>query len=147
MKLDDLVGRHSLSGVDFESEPGDDCNDYHDSMVCRFVVDDITYAAIEDPSDGYRSAMQDILISKKKIKNKFKPVKVFAHMAHGKYSCDDKYILEIYDEKTGKLVLEMGTDSSDVYYPSFVANFSPENMVCNIAVGKKILKPKKENRK
>jgi hypothetical protein len=144
MKLDDLVGRHTLSGVDFESETVYDRNDL-DSMVCHFVLDGIVYAAIEDPSDGYRSAMQDLIISKKKAKNKFKPIKVFAHMAHGKYSQDDKYILELYDEKTGKLVMEVGTDSSDAYYPSFVANFSPENMACNIAVGKKILKTKKEN--
>jgi hypothetical protein len=145
MKLDDLVGRHTLSGVDFESETANDRDNYFDSLACHFILDGITYAAIEDPDDGYRSCMKEILVSNHKVTNKFKPVKVFAHMSHWKYSSDDKYILEIYDEKTGKLVLEVGTDSSDAYYPVFVANFSPENMACNIVAGRKTSKAKKEN--
>ena len=40
-------------------------------------------------------------------------------------------ILELIDVVTGKLVLEVGTDYSDDYYPSFVANFNPEAMALN----------------
>ncbi len=33
--------------------------------------------------------------------------------------------------RVANVVLEVGTDNSDDYYPSFVANFQPENMATN----------------
>ena len=40
-------------------------------------------------------------------------------------------VLELLDCKTGKTVLEVGTENTGDYYPCFVANWSPENMACN----------------
>jgi len=61
------------------------------------------------------------------MKNVFKRVKVLAILHAG----ENADILELKDIETGKIVLEVGTDRSDDYYPSFVAYFMPENMVLN----------------
>lgn len=94
------------------------------------IVRLLTYTAIEDPSDGYRSSMREIKVSKVVVKNTFKPVQVFGIMRHdNKYNKND--IIDFYDVKTGKIVLSVGTSDSDDYYPSFVAEFTPESMVLN----------------
>jgi len=36
--------------------------------------------------------------------------------------------LEFINSKNGEVVLEVGTDNSDDYYPCFVANFYPEKI-------------------
>ena len=46
--------------------------------------------------------------------------------------------LELLDCKTGKTVLEVGTENTDDYYPCFVANWSPENMACNQSANEKL---------
>lgn len=132
MELRDLVGPHKLSGVDMSNEHikrewGDS---FEDCQVINFTLDRKTYTAIEDPSDGYRSSMNEIKESEVVIKNKFKPVKVIGRMRE-----DDRFevneILDLIDEKTGKIVLSVGTSNTDDYYPSFVAEFTPENMAIN----------------
>jgi len=132
MELKDLVGLHKLSGVDMSNEKikeewGDS---FEDCQVINFILDKKTYTAIEDPSDGYRSSMREIKESKVIIKNKFVPVKVMGVMRR-KESYHENDIIDFYDVKTGKLVLSVGTDNSDDYYPSFVAEFTPESMAIN----------------
>jgi hypothetical protein len=36
------------------------------------------------------------------------------------------------DVVTGKVVLEVGTDNTEDYYPYCVMNWSPENLACNV---------------
>ena len=132
MELQELVGLHKLSGVDMSNEKikeewGDS---FEDCQVINFILDKKTYTAIEDPSDGYRSSMREIKLSKVVIKNVFKPVQVFGIMRRDEnYNKND--IIDFYDVKTGKIVLSVGTSNSDDYYPSFVAEFTPESMVLN----------------
>jgi hypothetical protein len=128
LELKELVGEHVLFGVDQSSkavkeEYGDG---FEDCQIIRFQLGKIVYQCIEDPSDGYRSSMREIRLSKEPIKNRFKGVKVI-----GKHSDKGEDILELIDVKTGKTVLMVGTDNSDDYYPSFVASFQPENMWIN----------------
>lgn len=131
MKIEDLVGEHELTGVDFDSLPP--CLDdyrYDSANVMYFALDGLTYAAAEDPSDGYRSSMQDLTVSERAIMNVFSPVKVLGvYRPKGSYGSDD--ILEMIDCVTGKVVLRFGTSNTDDYYPSYVADFTPENMACN----------------
>ena len=126
--LEDLIGLHKLSGVDYSTET---IKTYSDSdelaNAINFVLDGITYTAIEDDNDGYRSAMQQIYVSRFKVTNKFKPVKVVGMMRPA-YGCD---ILDLVDIQTGKIVLSVGTDHSDNYYPSFVYEWKPENLCLN----------------
>lgn len=135
MELADLVGTRELSGVDFGTLPPDRANyQYEDAQTMTFVLDGHAYCVIEDPSDGYRSSMGDVCeVPIESVKNRFAPVAVIvSYIGRREHTygeqCD---ILEIRDARTGKLVLEAGTENSDDYYPSFVANFTPEHMAIN----------------
>lgn len=131
VKLDSLIGEHFLSGVDMSEEDMKSSynSEYHGS-VCRFVLDRKVYTAREDDNDGYRSAMES-LTEGGEVANRFDPQKVLCSLRiEGEYgSKDDTLVMR--DAVTGEIVLEVGTDNTDDYYPSFVANFRPQNMACN----------------
>lgn len=132
MELKDLVGQHELSGVDMVEMPADPEGYSSDPRnVCRFVLDGKTYTVTEDEDDGYRSSMKDIVEGGDPVLNVFQPQKVLASMqTEGEYgSVDDLLVLR--DIVTGKDVLTVGTENTDDYYPSFIANFEPKNMACN----------------
>lgn len=134
MKLEDLIGERILTGVEFGTLPKSEEAPYRyeDANTMTFVLDGHAYCVVESPDDGYRSSMEDIFeVPIESVKNTFEPVRVLARYRHnGQYGGTDD-ILELIDVVTTKLVLEAGTENSDDYYPSFVANFSPENMACN----------------
>ena len=96
--------------------------------------DGVVYTAVEDPSDGYRSSMEKLFVSPNDdVRNVFPPCRVLARKKP-----DDRWggkndTLELIDIATGKVVMEVGTDNSDDYYPSFVSAFWPENMASNAA--------------
>jgi hypothetical protein len=134
IELESLVGEHELSGVDYiksEEMPSEyDFSGPYSASVIRFVLDGKVYTAREDDNDGYRSCMRD-LVEGGEVKNTFAPQRVLCSLrTEGTYGNKD-YTLVMRDVVTGKEVLEVGTDSTDDYYPSFVANFRPENMACN----------------
>ena len=125
MELEDLVGTHMLDGVDYDTiDPNADVSEY--ASVISFRLDGIVYTATEDPDDGYRSSMRKLTVNESSaIKNSFEPIQVIAKMS------DCGNILLVIDTLTGEAVLEVGTDYSDNYYPSFVSNFNPEAMYIN----------------
>lgn len=134
MQLEDLVGLHDLTGVDFSEEAfqqswgaDEQCN------VINFVLDGVTYSAIEDPNDGYRSMMREVRVSDFKVSNMFLPVQVMCLKRSDSRYGRSNDILDCYDTKNGKLVLAVGTDNSDDYYPTWTAEFTPENMHINDA--------------
>ena len=128
--LETLVGRHVLTGVDFGiGEKGE--YDDEPPNTCTFLLDGETYTVTEDPSDGYRSSMRDIAKGGQDVSNRFPPCPVLCRMrTSGKYGDVDD-VLEMIDEVSGKLVLEIGTGNTDDYYPYFVANFDPTAMEIN----------------
>lgn len=128
--LEDLLGEHTLDAVDTFVEKvkiwGDE---FEDANGIRFRLDGAVYTAVEDPSDGYRSSLGTLFLGGE-VTNVFPPVRVTARKKpDGKHDKNDT--LELVDIATGKVVLEVGTDNSDDYYPSFVSSFSPENMATN----------------
>jgi len=132
MELKDLVGKHELSGLDTTTEKVKRYGEHYDDCnVIRFILDGKTYKAIEDPEDGYRSYLNDLLITDEKITNTFPPQKVI-----GKMKDDSKWetnnTIQFIDEITGKIVLEVGTDNTDDYYPYCVLNWYPQNLAINI---------------
>jgi hypothetical protein len=135
VELRALVGLKHLDAVDFANERRQRyTDDWEDCQVCRFRLDGKVYLAIEDPSDGYRSHLASLSEYQDDcpMENVFPAVQVLArHRAKGAASYHEADVLELIDVATGKTVLEVGTDNSDDYYPSFVASFSPENMVTN----------------
>lgn len=134
--LDSLVGLHSLTGVEMtQTKVQKYDGEWEDVDSITFRLDGKTYTAVEDPSDGYRSCMKNIILEKKqRIANKFQAVKVMAIKKRGNYH--EHETLEFIDVINGKTILEVGTDNFDDYYPTFVARFIPQNMEINKNVEK-----------
>jgi len=134
INLIDLVGEHILSGVDTSSERIRSYGGYEDASCIKFVLDNITYKATEDPDDGYRSHLKQIFICNESVSNTFVPHKVIGKMKNSsRYGCD---IIQFFDVSTKEVVLEIGTDNSDDYYPAFVMCWTPENLDFNQSVKK-----------
>lgn len=131
MDFDVLIGKGTLSGFDTGSEKIK-MNEWSDELtdcdVAVFTLSGQTFLAVEDPSDGYRSSMFKFEKTRRKVKNSFDLVDVFCrHREIGAYSGKDD-VLEIYNLNTGKLILEIGVSNIDDYYPSWVCNWTPENI-------------------
>ena len=134
VELKELVGTHILDAVCFSREDvKDEWGDYRDSNVMSFRLDGIVYTAIENPIDGYRSCMRKLSAEDGvDIDNVFAPVEVIArHRRKGEHNSEEDDVLEVLDAKTGKAVIEVGTDYMDDYYPYFVAAFDPTAMAIN----------------
>jgi hypothetical protein len=126
--LDSLVGVHTLDGVDLSTERVERYGSLENANVMRLRLDGKVYTAVESPDDGYRSSMDRMFVEDCKINNEFPPVQVLARKKdRTSYQVNDT--IELIDLVTGKVVVEVGTDNSDDYYPSFVSAFWPENMV------------------
>ena len=132
MELKDLVGLHELSGVDSTTEKVKQWGDhYEDANVVRFVLDGKTYKAIEDPDDGFRSYCKELEVCDEVVSNNFPLQKVMGKMKdNSTYEVND--VIQFIDVVTGKVVLEVGTDNIDDFYPYCVMNWSPENLACNV---------------
>lgn len=116
VELDFFVNKtFYLSGVDMVSEG--------DANGIMFCLNGITYRAMEDPEDGYRSCLGGIGVVGDVIKNAFAPQPVIGTAR--KY--DDDTVVFI-NPVTKLAVLEIGTDNMDAYYPSFVAWFDPKSL-------------------
>ena len=64
MELKELVGEHMLDAVDFSDEQVKTWGDQFEAcQVMRFRLDGKVYVAVEDPSDGYRSCMNDLAVA------------------------------------------------------------------------------------
>ena len=132
VKLEDLVGEHELTGVEFGREEVES-EYYHEdeeSNFVRFIIDGVTYKAVEDPSDGYRSMLGKILVDSADVKNTFPAINVCVNIVTSYDDSDTnpevyESILEFRDCKTGKVILSIGTDYSNGYYPCFVSSFTP----------------------
>jgi hypothetical protein len=131
MELKDLVGEHLLSGFEYGSEKYEDyCGIEDDRQYLLFILDGITYLACENPEDGYRSCMEDLEITDRKVSNVFTPIKVYnTMMDNDDYQIND--VLEIHDGINGKVILSIGTINIDDYYPCFHCEYNPENMEIN----------------
>ncbi|MDE7398956.1 MAG: hypothetical protein K2N06_05445 [Oscillospiraceae bacterium] len=123
--LESLCGEHTFSGCELIEEDG--CG------VCLFTLDNITYKAIEDPDDGYRSFCNDIQISEQKPNCTFPGIRVLYHMMEDdNWGCNN--VLVIRDILNGKIILEVGTKNTGDYYPYCHFHYTPENMACNQSV-------------
>ena len=129
--LDSLIGEHMLDAVDTSTDKVKTWGDrFEDANCLRFRLDGKVYTAVEDPNDGYRSNMGGLYESEEHMRNVFPPCRVLARKSENqKYQVDDT--LELIDVVTGKVVLRVGTDNTDDYYPYFVAEWNPQNMVGN----------------
>jgi hypothetical protein len=129
-----LLGIHVLSAVEtgYVSVKDEDSSDFENCNFISFVLDGKTYTAIEDPSDGYRSSMRCLKVSKRKLNNVIPDTQVLVVFGY-----EDKYyatenILWFYSTEAAELVLKIGTEDCGDYYPSFLHEFIPKNLPCNV---------------
>lgn len=131
--FESLVGEHLLDAVDESTEQVKSWfGESMENVNCiRFRLDGVVYTAVEDPDDGYRSSMEKLFVSQDEMKNVFASVKVLARIDEkGEYG-DRAEVLELLDLANGKVILRVGTENCDDYYPCFVASWKPENMAVN----------------
>lgn len=126
--LGSLVGEHVLDAVDESTEEIERWQRYESSNCLRFRLDGKVYAAIENPDDGYRSNLDKLVhFPDAKMSNVFPPVRVL-----GRLRTDTSYgsaeVLQLLHVTNGEVILEVGTDNTDDYYPSFVASWCPEKI-------------------
>lgn len=139
MNLEDLVGVHLLDGVDYGTEQikHSHRDELEDADYMRFRLDGVTYLAIGNPQDGYRSCMGEFTVDDRPPAYTFPPALVEAKLvstpreADDRYYGDSHYILEIYDVLTGELALAVGTQNTDDYYPSFISRWCPQALAIN----------------
>jgi hypothetical protein len=132
MKLKDFIGKHSLTGCQNGSVPKKDEWQDSDPNTLDFILDGRLFSVIEDPSDGFRSSMDEIIENRPGliVTNIFEPCEVIGvFRPDGSYEKND--VIDFYDVVTGKVVMSIGTENTDDYYPCFVGSFSPENMAAN----------------
>ena len=130
MDLKDLCGTHVLSGVErgFIQKP---CDYIESADYMAFTLDGVTYRAVEDPEDGYRSCCRDIEIIEHVCAVRLPDVQVeCTHKSENGYESMD--VLTMTDVKSGLPILEIGTGNTNDYYPYFVCEWTPENMDINI---------------
>jgi len=135
MELQDLVGLHELTGVDRGNiQRSEDSYWTRDAKSLQFTLDGKTYTAIEDPNDGYRSMMNSLTMTEgEHTTNRFPPQRVMAAMRKDGDFSKNK-VLDLIDTQTGMVVLSVGTENTNDYYPCCIMQFNPENM--NINKGK-----------
>lgn len=133
IKLEDLKGLRQLDAIDFrEEETTDHWGDLEHACACRFRLDGVVFVAMEDPQDGYRSSMRSLKIDPATpMTNDFHPITVLCKHIAKTDKTDTCDILEIIDCESTEVVLRVGTNYSDDYYPSFVSQFYPDSMILN----------------
>lgn len=132
MELKELVGDHTLSGVDTGILRS---SHYGEDLVAQqliFLLDGLAYQASEDPEDGYRSSMKElVVVEASRVANVFAPVAVRGVYLTVDPSGQECAVLQFLDGVTGLVVLEVGTYATDDYYPYFVGKFTPEHLAVN----------------
>lgn len=130
MKLEDLIGMHSFSGIDFGDEKYKDWSGMEDDrQYVVFIIDGKSILASENPDDGYRSMCNELELTDRDVKNTFPPQRVFCKMKDGGYY--NHSVLELYNPDTAQLIMAIGTENYDDYYPCFHFEYLPQNMAAN----------------
>jgi hypothetical protein len=127
LELDYLLGDHVLSGCDTDGSIKE--KKWSQASVVDFILDGKILSAVEDPEDDYRSSLDSLLINREGaiVKNKFPDC--FVTGVRGTNGVED--VVRLIDKTTGKIVLAIGTDNNDSYYPVFVGEFDPTAMKIN----------------
>lgn len=129
--LKSLAGSHIFTGVERGFlKVNKQFSWDQDKNTIRFELDGQVYEAVENPSDGYRSYMDKLVISNKRVRNRIPETQVVCV-----YRDDsDNDLLDFIDCKNGKIFLTIGTKHMHDYYPVCVFEYNPE--LLNINQGK-----------
>lgn len=121
MELKELQGTHIWSGIEVGQV------DDEDGLCFKFTLDGITYLAIEDEDDGYRSFMRELQVSSKPCNTPLPDI-----LVRCEYEDEiEQDILKIYEVASGNLILALGTDYIDDGYPCCIMEYHPERLSIN----------------
>ena len=120
LELKSLVGFHKLSAVDMIDASKVFGKKFEASNGIAFTLDGVTYLAVEDPDDGYRSYLGFLVVLEEELVNQFPPIDVLCSMKEG-----DNDVLQMRCGNSN-IVLEVGTEDVGHYYPSFIGAWLPE---------------------
>ena len=123
MELKDLVGTHLMTGIETGTVKGDGWRSENDCNYVKFRLDGVTYMAVEDPEDGYRSCCRDLEIVNEECKTKLPDIY--------SWGTEKNDILEFYDTTNKQMFMAVGTGNTNDYYPYFVFEYMPEVLHCN----------------
>lgn len=130
--LKSLAGSHIFTGVERGLLKTDKKFSWdQDKNTIRFELDGQVYEAIENPSDGYRSYMDKLVFSNKKVRNRVPEVQVVCVYKDSDKYDDDCDLLDFIDCKNGKVFLTIGTKHVHDYYPVCIFEYSPEKLSIN----------------
>ena len=128
--LKSLAGPHIFTGVERGILKVDKQFSWdQDRNTIRFELDGQVYEAIENPSDGYRSYMDKLIISNKSVRNKTPEINIVCVYRDKDY--DDCNLLDFIDCKNGKVFMTIGTRHINDYYPVCIFEYYPENLSIN----------------
>lgn len=132
MKLKDLVGPRIFSGIETGSREIPKWGRHEECDYIKFILDGVTYMALEDPDDGYRSYMEELKVVDEPCKTKLPDIPVYCRYRStdewGMMECD---LLDFYDETNNKCFLTIGTENTDDYYPYCILRYRPEELAVN----------------
>ena len=129
-QLTNFKGNHILMGVEMGMRKVENYYCEDECNYIKFTLDGITYLAIEDPEDGYRSYMKDLEIVDEKCKIKIPNIQVVCKMREDDIF-EENDVLEFIDIMNGETILAIGTGNINDYYPYCVFEYYPEKMSCN----------------
>lgn len=130
MELKDLVGSHILSGIEMGTIRRNAYGYFEQCEFIKFTLDGVTYKAVENPDDGYRSYMDELETEDEPCKIKLPNIEVCCHMM-GDCLYEKNDVLVFVDSKSGKEILKIGTQNTNDYYPYCILEYTPENMYVN----------------
>ena len=123
-----LAGSHVLSGVEICQVDSYNVSGIKGSVGCiKFTLDGVTYRALENPSDGYRSWMEELETTNESCKYKLPNTDVVCMVN----TSGDGLFLEFVDVVNGKIFMRIGTSNYNDYYPCCVFEYTPENLHYN----------------
>lgn len=140
MVLSDLVGVHTMTGIETGTVKRenwwlgeDNCN------YVKFRLDGVTYMAVEDPDDGYRSLCRELEVVDEECKTRLPDILVECKMRDDfhddVWGTEENDILEFYDTVNKQMFMAVGTGNTNDYYPYFAFEYMPEELSCNATKG------------
>lgn len=123
-----LVGEHIMTGIELGQINRKPFGDIEVIVGCaKFTLDGVTYIAIENPDDGYRSWIEALETTDEPCKYKLPDTRVVCTID----PCSTSRILNFIDAVNGETFLRIGTAYYDDWYPYCVFDYTPENLHYN----------------
>lgn len=124
MDYKEIIGNRKSSGICHYSS-----NEDNDDGGIVFILDGNTYYIGTDPNDGYRSYCKEMILDNSiKVDYKFTPQDVLVYINDN----EDGTFLEFSNFITDDLIVSIGTDYSEDYYPSAHFTYNPEALQINV---------------